>query len=126
MGPSALMEGFEKYYGMWGHPPHKPLLVYKLPHELPNNLRLGSLQIKIYWESLKYGYRNSLVSTALSINRCFVQEVKNYENTDIKAFGLVPLGFFLLFQIYFAEDTYFAENSSQSPSNFSIFKFFII
>ena len=35
--------------------------IYELPHELPNDLDLGSQEIRTYQESLKTSQNNSLV-----------------------------------------------------------------
>ena len=64
-------------------------IVYELPHELPNDLRLK--KIRKYWEYHKNSRRQSLVPSLLSANKNLVVVVKNHAKTDFIVFLSYPI-----------------------------------
>ena len=77
-------------------------IVYELPHELSNDLRLRFLGNKETLWKFKFGWRHSLVPSLLS--RCLTLEiaVKKHAKLHIKLFFASPvlLDFYILFQIF--------------------------
>ena len=64
-----------------------------LPHELPDDLRLRSWEIR---------FKRSLVSSLSSGNKTLAIAVKNYVKADIRIFSSYPIltDFLTLFQIF--------------------------
>ena len=77
-------------------------LVYELPPELPNDLRLRILGNQKYQKNLKFGWRQSLVPSLSSRNSTLSIANKNHAKMDIKLFFSCPilLDFCILFQIF--------------------------
>ena len=77
-------------------------IVYKLPHELSNDL-MKTLGNQKYQEELKFRWSHSLMPSFGSRNKTLIKKIKIYEKADIKVFLFCPilLDFFLtFFQIF--------------------------
>ena len=60
-------------------------------HELPNNLRIASEEIKRFKKSLEIGLRYSLVPSFPSTDKELAIPVKNYAKKVIEAFSSCPM-----------------------------------
>ena len=78
-------------------------LVYELPHELPNDLRLRkSQEIRKYQKNIKFRWTYSPVPSLLSRTQILQIAVKKHAKTDTKLFFScsVLLRYSILFQIF--------------------------
>ena len=82
----------------------RDLILDKLPHELPNDVKLRILGKYEILGELKIGWRQSLAPSFSSRNKNLTRPAKSYGKVDIKGFwsSLVLFHFFIFFKFIFS------------------------
>ena len=100
-------------------------LVYELPHELPNDLRLKILGNEEIFGKSEIAWRHSLVPSLPSRNETLAIAVKQHTKVDIRILFSCPVFYWisLFYSKYFSQDCLskqsFGLNLAQYSSNFN-------